>query len=101
MVGAVAEAINGRRRVQPETPSPAGDWTWPSVGATPDYAERCQGSLDRFAIACTVCGDLFNHPVCGFVQFGRVGSSSRYAIKAGRDKKIKGLYRFSHKLLGF
>jgi hypothetical protein len=28
-------------------------------------------SLERFAGACTVWGDLFNRPVCGFVQSGK------------------------------
>jgi len=28
--------------------------------------------LWRFAIACTVWGDLFNRPVCGFVRLGTV-----------------------------
>jgi hypothetical protein len=26
--------------------------------------------LERIAIACTVWGDLFNRPVCGFVRLG-------------------------------
>jgi hypothetical protein len=27
--------------------------------------------LYRFANACTVWGDLFNRPVCGFIQSGK------------------------------
>jgi hypothetical protein len=30
-----------------------------------------QADLDRIAVAFTVWGDLFNRPVCGFVQSGK------------------------------
>jgi hypothetical protein len=33
----------------------------------------------RFAIACTVWGDLFNRPVCGFVSLGNKRSKQTAA----------------------
>jgi hypothetical protein len=32
---------------------------------------RVHSWLERFADACTVWGDLFNRPDCGFVQSGK------------------------------